>query len=236
VVAQNIKVQVKSNGTTKILKSLSSYKTNLSDTGDLCEIELGDLYSEEQRDLVFVLQVPKLEAESSKHVVIEVSTSYFSVIEKNKHKIKSDGILGRPEKVTIKQEPNLELDKQRNRVDVAIALDEAKKAADLSDLSEARRILNAMINKIQKSPSYEDKLSKGLEMDLKFLLESFSDSSSYTSFGQKNVNDFLMQTKTQRSTNSETWASPSHNGVQTEKMEMREKSKKYFLGNKFTKK
>jgi hypothetical protein len=124
------------------------------------------------------------------------------------------------------------LDKQRNRVEVAIALDEAKKAADLLDLSEARRILNSMINKIQKSPSYEDKLSKGLEKDLKFLLESFSDTSSYTSFGQKNVNDFLMQTKTQRSTNSETWASPSHNGIQIEKLEMREKSKKFFLGKK----
>jgi hypothetical protein len=31
----------------------------------------------------------------------------------------------------VKQEPNLESDKQRNRVEVAIALDEAKKAADL---------------------------------------------------------------------------------------------------------
>ena len=210
------------------MKSLSSYKTHLNLNGTECQIVLDDLYSEEQRDLVFILRIPKLEAESEKHALFEVEISYFNVIEKKKHTFVDVGILKRPLKIESKNETNLELDKQRNRVNVAIAINEARKAADENNLSEARRILNTMINAIKKSASYEDKLSKGLEADLKFLLDSLIDTTSYTSFGQKNINDFMMQTKTQRSNNSDLFHSPNHNGVQFEKLEMREKSKKYF--------
>eukprot|EP01080_Neovahlkampfia_damariscottae_P011042 gene11042-3748_t len=228
VVAQNIKISIKTRGTTKILESLSSYKTKLGLDGKHCEIVLDDLYSEEQRDLVFIVRIPKLEAESGNHFIFEVEIAYFNVIEKKKHKLQIDGIIKRPEKLESPNEINIELDKQRNRVEVTIAMDKAKKAADENKLSEARRILHTMINSIKKSASYEDKLSKGLEADLKYLLESLVDSSSYSSFGQKNINDFMMQTRTQRSNNSENFCSPNNNGIQFEKMEMREKSKKYF--------
>jgi len=192
------------------------------------EINLGDLYSEEKKDIVIILDVPKIEAESEKHEIFECELSYFNAILKDSTKILQSGYIKRP-KFVENLKPNYELDKQRNRVETTSALDEARILADKNLLSDAREVLNKMINSINNSISAQDDFCKQLVKDLKSLLDTFVDTKSYTSFGNKMVNNMWISHEYQRSNNQDC---DDDNSSQTymnvQKKEMKMKSKNYF--------
>jgi len=202
VVAQNITLTITTKGTTKITKALTTYKTKEIEQSKIFELNIGDMYSEERKDVVFILDLPKLEAESNNHEIVDVKLSYFNAISKENSKSSQTCSIKRPEKCE-KLIANYELDKQKNRVETTAALDEARALADKNLLSEARDVLNKMVDNIKKSASAEDPFCVALINDLKSLLVTFQDTKSYVSYGNKMVNNMWTSHEYQRSNNQE---------------------------------
>ena len=202
IVAQNIKIQLKTKNGVTIKKSLASYKATFNDEKTICELSIGDIYSEEFRDLVFVLNLPKLNEEIDLSNVLEFTISYFNVIEKSIQKTVLDGMLKRPKKIEGSNKPNVELDKQRNRIETGDALDIATKLADSSKLTEARDVLKSMISKLNESVSGKEEFTKSLILDLNQLLTKLENQTIYQNEGSKWMNNYSHAQKNQRATNA----------------------------------
>jgi len=216
VVAQNILLKIKPNGSTKILKSLSKYKTVNKD--GCFEIQIGDMYSEEKKDLLFEIEIPKLEAESSKHILVDFSIDYFNTISKKFNQSTITTIINRPD--ISEKKPNYDLDKQRNRIETNNVLEKAKKLADERNFSDAREMINKQIIKIEKSISGKDDFCVGFIKDLTSLLNGLVDSRTYESSGNKIINDFVQSSHLQRNAKV-TYSTESYQNC--EKREMKSK-------------
>jgi len=115
VVSQNITLTIEMKNDCKIEKSLSSFKTKEVEKYKKLEINLGDLLSEEKRDILFKLKIPKIDKENKNFDVCKVSLSYLNVIEMNNETL--DFFI-----------PTMQiLDKNSNNFTISIELDKQKK-------------------------------------------------------------------------------------------------------------
>eukprot|EP01080_Neovahlkampfia_damariscottae_P004194 gene4194-7504_t len=207
IVAQNIKVNLKTKNGVSIKKSITSYQSKFNDDKTSCELSIGDIYSEEFRDLVFVLNLPKLKESVDISSVIDFNLSYFNVIDKSIQKTNVEGFLKRPSKIEGSNKPNVELDKQRNRIETGDALENATKLADCGKLEEAREILKSMISKLKESISSNEEFTKSLILDLNKLLTKLENKTVYMNEGSKWMNNYSHAQKNQRATNVELFSS-----------------------------
>jgi uncharacterized protein YegL len=207
IVAQNIKVTIQTVEGVTIEKSLSSYPTKLNIEKTSCELILGDIYSEENRDLVFILKLSKLKEENKNCKIFDMNLSYFNVIEKSLEKSKLEGSLSRPIKLEGSNKPNVDLDKQRNRIETSGALEKARTLADSGKLEEARNILKTMISKLKESISGNEEFTKNLMTDLEALMTKLESKKIYNDEGSKWMHNFEQSNKAQRSTKAEYFTS-----------------------------
>jgi uncharacterized protein YegL len=224
VVAQNIKINIQTVEGVTIEKSLSSYSTKINENKNSCELILGDIYSEEFRDLVFILKLPKIKEEQKECKIFEATISYFNVIEKNIEKMSVEGKIKRPLKIEGSNKPNVNLDKQRNRIETGNALDGAKALADAGKLEEAQNLLKTMISKLKESISAKEEFTINLVLDLEALMGKLESKSMYQNEGSKWINNFSEAQKNQRSTKPEMFTSTS-SYQNNKKMEMKMKFK-----------
>lgn len=130
---------------------------------------------------------------------MDVYVSYLDISTSKFESLHVVGVLKRPERVDVRI-VNLDVDKQRNRTNTVIVLENAKNLADDHRFGDARDLLLTQIEKIQTSESGSDPFCKLLIEDLKFLELSFSDKNSYQSSGNKIANDLMLSISTQRGT------------------------------------
>eukprot|EP01080_Neovahlkampfia_damariscottae_P003093 gene3093-5263_t len=207
IVAQNIKVSIKVRESFQILSSLSSYKSKISDDNRYCLLQLGDIYSEETRDLIFIIKIPRSFFQDFNFQVIELVLSYYNVIDRTLQKVQIEGFIKRPIKCSIPNEPNRLLDQQRNRIETTKALEISRGLADKGSLDEARFTLKKMIAKIECSNSKNDEFSKLLIQDLQSLLIKLENKKVYHNEGSKWMHNFEESQKRQRCTKPEYFSS-----------------------------
>lgn len=196
-VGQNIKVSVKPRGENKVLQSLSRFPCKKTD--DQLEISIGDIYSEEKRDLLFEIEIPEIDYVTESFKVLDITLDYFNVLTSKIETFSFVSSIERPMKVD-KFDVNYEVDKQRNRIETNEALRKAKEFSDKKDLAEGRKVLQCQIERIEKSISGEDKLCKAMVEDLKNLLKELKDVTSYISTGSKFMSEMEQTTNHQRNT------------------------------------
>jgi hypothetical protein len=208
IVAQNIKISIQTTEKIEILSSLSSYKAKFNKNKTFCELNIGDIYSEETRDLVFILKIPGVLFENLFYNVLEMELSYYNVIERSLKKMKIDGYIKRPCNIQYGTNlPNVSLDQQRNRIETTKALEISRAKADQGALDEARATLKNMIQKIQFSVSKDTDFSKQLIQDLENLLVKLENKKIYQSEGSKWMHNFEESQRRQRATKPEYFAS-----------------------------
>nr|GFA23065.1 hypothetical protein [Tanacetum cinerariifolium] len=132
-----------------------SYKVGMDSNGRWGFIEVGDLYAEEERDFLVSMDIPVNEADN------EMPLVKFRVIHKDP--IKNTFVTTEGNEVTIlrpetvgNQTVSLEVDRQRNRLNVASAIAEARLAAEHGNLSEARLMLRGCQRKLSESAYYHE--------------------------------------------------------------------------------
>jgi len=182
VVAQNAVLSIKAEGA-KIRKVHGIYSTRSSDLE--AEIQLGDLYSEDEKDLLFELQLPVLSSPLQQVEVAHVMLRYFSVSSLSMMETSAVIRIDRPGVTPTDQPVNLKLDEQKNRIQVAEAMKEARMMADAGEFAKGRQRLSLMATGLRSAPSRASPLVQNLLQDLDTVSEGYEDKQTWKTKGTK---------------------------------------------------
>ena len=105
-------------------------KPKMEADGKKCVVSLGDLQSEEKRDIIISVNLEALETECMAQPMIKVTLSYFNVITRL---IKTTSVdLAVDRKLVADLEPNKAVNTQLQRIQIAMALQEVKEIAPIN--------------------------------------------------------------------------------------------------------
>ncbi|XP_065845374.1 uncharacterized protein [Oscarella lobularis] len=141
----------------------------LTDAGTHCVVNLGDIQSEEGKDIVVEMKLPRLaEPRDDPTVVLTAELGYFNAITNVMETTTTTLRVRRPGVVSEEcKRPNRQIDQQRNRVIAAAAMKLATTLADQNQLEEARKVIDQATSQVEGSFTKDDALSKALLADLK---------------------------------------------------------------------
>ena len=128
------------------------------------ELTIPDIQSEENRDILFEIDLPALTQANLNWEFIGLSLTYKNAVTDKEETVVEFGRMKRSEGGET-GERNYDLDLQHNRIMAALAMEEADKEANAGKLDNARKILTEAETKILKSRSnkheYTQNLAKG---------------------------------------------------------------------------
>lgn len=204
-VAQNATLELVALGGRKRSVSLAgvvggAYKSELTDDGSRLTIQLGDLYADDAKDVLLHLRLAVLADPSPlPQVVVEGVLRYFNVSTKRMEEATAGLALARPAEAPI-EPADIQLDEQRNRCEVAAAIERATSLADAGDIAAGRELLEEAVAKLNRTASCDTPLSRALVGDLRRLALDYEDVRVYRSCGSKRSKGSAMCHAQQRST------------------------------------
>ncbi|RWR96647.1 zinc finger protein [Cinnamomum micranthum f. kanehirae] len=177
-----------------------SYTRHLSDDSRMGYIEGGDLYADEVRDFLVCVNVPAGDADMTS--LIKVCCAYKDPI--SKEKVNSEGRevkIQRPENIT-ECSVSIEVDRQRNRLQAAEAMAEARVSAERGDLGSAVATLESCRRALSESAAARsgDPLCVTLDAELKEMQERMASRRVYEASGRAYVLSGLSSHSWQRAT------------------------------------
>jgi len=179
VVAQNINVAVTVESGL-IAKVHAKKGAVIADDKKSFTVQLGDLQSEEAKNIVFEVSVPAFlsHAESSP-TGITSKVSCFNVISSSFDEIESHIVVSRPEQATL-EAPNEIVEKQRKRILTAQAMADALALAEKNQLDDARVLVDSALDRLKLDDSA---YSRELRDDLEMCKDGLSSSARYHAMG-----------------------------------------------------
>jgi len=193
VAAQNLELRLKTEGSVKIKKILgSTLKLGKSQSAKDIEVngqtysrELGDIYSEEERNIVCLLEVSKVEEVSEEpQPLLTVELEGFDVLKGDSFKKVVSCTIVRGQETKMDKEKSLRIDVHRNRLITVQALQSARGLADQGDLDQARNVLNQAMEELKTSNSVAEPLTKALLEDLAECGKDMEDRKTYSGKGK----------------------------------------------------
>ncbi|XP_077226806.1 E3 ubiquitin-protein ligase WAV3-like [Tasmannia lanceolata] len=203
VVVQELSVNVKCVHPGVQLSSIKagSYPSRMSSDGRVGSIQVGDLYADEGRDFLVSINVPTGDA-GEKTALLKVGCAYRDPI--SKEKVNLEG-----QEVRIQRSENvgecvvsIEVDRQRNRLQAAEAMAEARASAERGDLNGAVAVLESRRRVLSESVSARagDQLCIALDAELKEMQERMASRRVYEASGRAYVLSGLSSHSWQRAT------------------------------------
>lgn len=189
VVAQNASLTLEPASNHQIGQILGSYNASSIETAagtTAMKVELGDLYAEDEKDLLVEMLLPAISAPiEAAQAIVRAKLRYFSVASSRMEEVSTEVLVRRPSTTPSDQPVNVKLDEQRNRMRAAEAMEEAARLADAGDLEAGRALLQSTKSIVSSSVSYASPLSATLMRDCDLLTDQFADVTSYRSLGRK---------------------------------------------------
>ncbi|KAI3472632.1 hypothetical protein Pfo_030971 [Paulownia fortunei] len=178
VVTQELRLMVRSASHGVEIKSIPSgrYPSEISNQGSEGTINVGDLYADEEKEFLINLSVPiltnaEVEESERKTSLLDITCSYRDVVSKEMVRIEGDLVeIRRPESPAPPDMiVNLEVDRQRNRLNAAESIAEAQQMAETGNLPGAQALLSNRRSTVLASASGQagDALSMWLEAEMK---------------------------------------------------------------------
>ncbi|KAM2999006.1 hypothetical protein FF2_040594 [Malus domestica] len=203
VVVQELQVAVECVNTSLRLGSLKagSYPSRVMADGLKGVIDVGGMYADEERDFLVSVNVPT-ESCSNVTSLIKVKCIYKDPLNKEMATIESEEVrIERPD-VVGQAVVSIEVDRQRNRLQAAEAMAQARAAAELGDLAGAvstleicRRVLSDTV-----SAKSQDHLCVALDAELKEMQERMASRHVYEASGRAYILSGLSSHSWQRAT------------------------------------
>lgn len=174
VVVQDVQLMVSCSAPGVLINSIhaGSYNSSILDNSRHGIVKLGDLYAEEERDVLVEVKLPSLSQYQfgRSMCLLQGGCMYKEPVTQEMHQIVAEELcITRPESIKEgDQELSLEVDRQRNRLRTAEAIAAARSLADQGDLDAAQcNLQNAKIA-LENSPSSlaGDQLCNVLEAEL----------------------------------------------------------------------
>jgi hypothetical protein len=200
VVGQNMEISLTCANGCSMPDVHAKNPAKMSDGNTKCLIQLGDLQSEEERDVVLEVTLPATGEEHSDWMVVSAKLTYFNVISSMMEDIQFDLKVHRKQEGS--QRPNQAVLVQKMRISALRSLKEARELGGKGNLEQARTVIKSAIAAIEKSELTEHKLIKYLLGDLKDILESYRSVDSYHGYGSKKLANVYQSNMQQRSQSS----------------------------------
>ncbi|XP_074366258.1 E3 ubiquitin-protein ligase WAV3 [Apium graveolens] len=178
-----------------------SYPNHMMPNGKTAYVEVGDLYADEERDFLVSVNLPKeiLNKETS---ILKVRSNYINPLTKQTVTLDSDIVkIMRPE-IAGQDIVSIEVDRQRNRLQAAESMAEARAAAEQGDLAGAISILESCRNMLSQTVSARahDHLCIALDAELKEMQERMASRHVYEASGRAYILSGLSSHSWQRAT------------------------------------
>lgn len=166
VVAQDVQLTIlrQSDGVELRNMHAGSYQTDILSDGIHGTVKLGDLYADEDRHVLVDIKIPSTKDFSMN--LIAINSTYRDPVSQQIMQTERQVLsISRPDAVHDRAAafPNLEVERQKNRLRAAKAIAEARSLADRSKISEAQQVLQSA--KAALSGTRDD-LCKELEAEL----------------------------------------------------------------------
>jgi len=189
VVAQNIKmhVEVADNASDVSIHDIfTSFDKTVVTPGKRYKVAIGDIFSEEQKDLLLDLKLPACDNPDEEQVLIKVHVKYFNVMTAEDEECTSTMSLRRSAKDTPNGALSQRVAEQRARLDTRRAMDEAQQQADMGNLELARLRLHRCEVQVQAVGAGQT-WARGYTEDLKLCQRNMGSSSQYRSVGKNRL-------------------------------------------------
>jgi Mg-chelatase subunit ChlD len=208
--AQNIQLTLKSLADGYAIKKICTSRTSkLEAGGTLATVELGDLQSEEQRDVLFEVTLPVLvNAHDEARSVFEVQVSYVNVITSAFDSALAEASLARPAEVPADLERDASVRDAVDRHKATAAMEKARVAADAGRLAEARDCLNAELALLREN---ESAAACAIAEDMDEFVANLSSTAQYNAVGSKCMASAVQSHSAQRS--NRVWAGQEERGA-----------------------
>ncbi|CAL1404245.1 unnamed protein product [Linum trigynum] len=208
VVAQELLVIVNCVDPSLQIESINagSYTSSKSVDARTGSIEVGDLYAEEERDILVTMDIPADNGSGNELLsLLDVKCIYKDPITKEIVNLEgSEPVkIHRPEAdVRQQQQVSIEVDRQKNRVHAAKAMSEAQSAAENGDLSRAVSVLESCRKELSETASVRagDRPCGALCSELREMQERMANRQVYETSGRAYVLSGLSSHSWQRAT------------------------------------
>jgi len=174
--------------------------TQTRESGSRCKVNIPDMFAGERRDVLVELAVPTGDA-ANEVVLLEASASYKDL---NKQCISQAGPVTMVTTCVDEAQPEMEPDDdvcvQRERVEVAKALQGASECSDRGQFDQAHRVLDEQVSKM-KSAKKKTAFSSCLEEELQEARQRMTNKADWASGGAAGVKDSMQMHSMQRTTN-----------------------------------
>jgi len=199
VVGQNLVLQIEAGKGATLVDVKTAYKKSTIGL-NLVSVTIDDIYSEEEKDILCVIKLPKLQTETAKYEAVEFSLQYTNVLTRKMEYQHVFGTITRPADL-IPRVVLPAVDKQRNRLIFASAIQEALVAGQQDNYTAATDVLDKAQKAILTSPTAADNYCQSL---LHQLQENQRDVASRENFrkNQARLNTTSISYAQQRSTHS----------------------------------
>jgi len=199
-VGQNLTITFQAAEGVSIKTIHTKFKLKEIAAGKHYELVIGDIQSEEEKDIIISLSIPRLDFPLDRSDILKISLTYLNVIKKRDETTEINATISRPAQGT--GEPrNYEIDKNMNRVIAAEALETSNDMAKNGELDKAKEILESAATRISESVSSQDEFSKNLVKDIEKCKEGVQSKASYNAVGSKMLLNQAHAHSAQRSTN-----------------------------------
>lgn len=203
VVVQELQVGVECVDSTIRLGSIKagSYPSRVIADGRSGFIDVGDLYADEERDFLVSVSFPEQFC-SNETSLITVRCVYKDPLTKEQVTLKSEEVkIKRPE-IAGDEVVSIEVDRQRNRLQAAEAMAQARARAEQADLAGAVAILESCRGVLSETVSAKsgDRLCIALDAELKEMQERMASRHVYEASGRAYVLSGLSSHSWQRAT------------------------------------
>lgn len=177
-----------------------SYRSRVMSDGRQGFIDVGDLYADEERDFLVSVNVPA--TSDNETSLIKVKCVYKDPLTQETMILENEEVkIERPE-IVVQVEMSLEVDRQRNRLQAAEAIAQARVAAEHGDLTGAVSILENCRKILSESVSAKshDRLCVALDAELKEMQERMVSRHVYEASGRAYILSGLSSHSWQRAT------------------------------------
>ncbi|GAB4859239.1 hypothetical protein Ancab_010699 [Ancistrocladus abbreviatus] len=167
-----------------------SYQYHIAPDARTGSIDVGDLYAEEERDFLVMINVPEVDRSVNETSLLKLRYSYRDpTTNENLISNEADEVKIQRPQTTGQPVVSMEVDRHRNRLKAADAMSEARAAAERGNLAEAVSTLENCRKALSQTVSAQasDRLCVTLDAELKEMQERMADRRVYETSGRAYV-------------------------------------------------
>ncbi|KFK43122.1 hypothetical protein AALP_AA1G083200 [Arabis alpina] len=180
-----------------------SYRSRVASDARNATIDVGDMYAEEERDFLVILEIPPGSAESESMSLLKVRCVYKDPVTNEIVRVESGELtIQRPAELRGEEVVSIEVDRQLNRFLVSQAMSEARVLADRGELDAAVELLRNGERELSETASARssDRLCQSLSAELSALQERMTSRRMYQRSGRAYFFSSMSSHGTQRAT------------------------------------